>query len=167
MIFLNFIKFFVSKLNFFDYLKILFNYFLIFGLIVFDLLFIVLIFLIINFSQDLTQDSFFINLVNSTILHLSEYFNFSILHSKIYLLIFSLLIKNLIFIFQNWFFFNYIYSMSAVISKKVLRNFLHKNYEKFINLNISTYTKILTKDLDNVVGGIFQSIISITGLLVS
>ena len=99
MIFLNFIKFFVSKLNFFDFLKILFNYFLIFGLIVFDLLFIVLIFLIINFSQDLTQDSFFINLVNSTILHLSEYFNFSILHSKIYLLIFSLLIKNLIFIF--------------------------------------------------------------------
>ena len=166
MIFLNFIKFFVSKLNFFDYLKILFNYFLIFGLIVFDLLFIVLVFLIINFSQDLTQDSFFINLVNSTILHLSEYFNFSILHSKIYLLIFSLLIKNLIFIFQNWFFFNYIYSMSAVISKKVLRNFLHKNYEKFINLNISTYTKILTKDLDNVVGGIFQSIISITGDLI-
>ena len=56
--------------------------------------------------------------------------------------------------------------MSAEISKKVLRNFLHKNYEKFINLNISTYTKILTKDLDNVVGGIFQSIISITGDLI-
>ena len=56
--------------------------------------------------------------------------------------------------------------MSAAISKKVLRNFLHKNYEKFINLNISTYTKILTKDLDNVVGGIFQSIISITGDLI-
>ncbi|WP_435090542.1 ATP-binding cassette domain-containing protein [Candidatus Pelagibacter bacterium nBUS_30] len=56
--------------------------------------------------------------------------------------------------------------MSAEISKKLLRNFLHKNYEKFINLNISTYTKILTRDLDNVVGGIFQSIISITGDLI-
>ena len=105
-------------------------------------------------------------MINSVILDVSEYLNSSILYSQIYLLKFSLIIKNFIFIFQNWFFFNYIYSMSAAISKKVLRNFLHKNYEKFINLNISTYTKILTKDLDNVVGGIFQSIISITGDLI-
>jgi ABC-type transport system involved in cytochrome bd biosynthesis fused ATPase/permease subunit len=166
MIFLNFIKFFLSKLNFFDYLKILFNYILIFGLILFDLLFIVLIFLIINFSQNDIQDSFFINLINSVILDVSEYFNSSKLYSQIFLLILTLIFKNLIFIFQNWFFFNYIYSISAEISKKVLRNFLHKNYEKFISLNISTYTKILTKDLDNVMGGIFQSIISITGDLI-
>ena len=166
MIFLNFIKFFLSKLNFFDYLKILFNYILIFSLILFDLIFIILIFLIINFSQNDIQNSFLINLINSVILDVSEYFNSSILYSQILILVFSLIIKNLIFIFQNWFFFNYIYSMSAEISKKVLRNFLHKNYEKFINLNISTYTKILTKDLDNVVGGIFQSIISITGDLI-
>lgn len=166
MIFLNFIKFFLSKLNFLDYLKILFNYILIFGLILFDLLFIVLIFLIINFTENITQDSFFINLTNSVILDISENFNTSILYAKIFLLISTLIFKNLIFIFQNWFFFNYIYSMSAEISKKLLRNFLHKNYEKFINLNISTYTKILTRDLDNVVGGIFQSIISITGDLI-
>ena len=166
MIFLNFIKFFLSKLNFFDYLKILFNYILIFSLILFDLIFIILIFLIINFSQNDIQNSFLINLINSVILDVSEYFNSSIFYSQILILVFSLIIKNLIFIFQNWFFFNYIYSMSAEISKKVLRNFLHKNYEKFINLNISTYTKILTKDLDNVVGGIFQSIISITGDLI-
>ena len=166
MIFLNFVKFFISKLNFFDYLKILFNYILIFGLILFDLLFIVLIFLIINFSQNDIQNSFLINLINSVILDVSEYLNSSILYSQICLLVFLLIIKNFIFIFQNWFFFNYIYSMSAAISKEVLRNFLHKNYEKFINLNISTYTKILTKDIDNVVGGIFQSIISITGDLI-
>ena len=68
MIFLNFIKFFISKLNFFDYLKILFNYILIFSLILFDLIFIILIFLIINFSQNDIQNSFLINLINSVIL---------------------------------------------------------------------------------------------------
>ena len=166
MIFLNFIKFFISKLTISDLIKILFNYLLIFGLIIFDILFVVLIFLIINFSQNIAQDSFFIELIQSKILYISNNFNLDILYTKILFLIFALISKNLIFIFQNWFFFNYIYSMSAEISKKVLRNFLKKNYEKFINMNISTYTKILTKDLDNVVGGIFQSILSITGDLI-
>lgn len=166
MIFLNFIKFFISKLNFFDYLKILFNYILIFGLILFDLIFIVLIFLIINFSQNDIQNSFFINLINSVILDVSEYLNSSILYSQIYLLVFSLISKNLLYVLQNWFLFNYLYSLSAKISKKLLKNFLKDSYQNFINKNISTYTKIITKDIDNVFSGIYQSIITIVGDLI-
>jgi ATP-binding cassette subfamily C protein len=166
MIFFNFIIFFISKLTLKDFVKIIFNYILIFGLILLDIIFVVLIFLIINFSQNISQDGFFIELIQGKITEVSIYFDINILYSKILFLTFVLILKNIIFVFQNWYFFNYIYSMSADISKKVFRNFLSINYEKFININISTYTKILTKDLDNVVAGIFQSILSITGDLI-
>lgn len=165
MIFYKFLVFFISKLSFKDLIKIFINYLLIFFLILFDIAFVIVIFLIFN-PSNFKDSGFLSNFINDKIYIYSDIYNVEILSFKLILLVFFLISKNLIYVLQNWFLYSYLYLLSAKISKNILKNFLRDNYQNFINKNISTYTKIITKDIDNVFSGIYQSIITIIGDLI-
>ena len=163
MIFIKFLKFFYNQARIFDYVIISVNYFLIFIISFFEIFFISTVYLILNFDTNLSEAGKITSYLIGSFNDLSIYFNIDLLNMKIISLIFILTFKNFLSIFQNWFFLNYIYSLSAKKSKEIYKNFLFLKYQKFIKNNISSYIKIIMKDLDNVYSGIFSCIISILG----
>ena len=103
------VKFFFNNLEFKDCLKIIFNYFLIFLALGLEIIFITLFFLILNQQQEFTKNVF----LKEFISEFQALFGIdSSIKLYIQLLIISLVLKNLIHISQNYFFFRFIYNLT-------------------------------------------------------
>jgi ABC-type bacteriocin/lantibiotic exporter with double-glycine peptidase domain len=154
------IQFFFNHISFRDWFKIIFNYFLIFLNLILEVLFITLVFLILNQKQQTLSNTILEQfLVRFKLLFVID----NIIELYILLLIVTLVLKNLIYIFQNYFFFTVIYNL---VGKKAvdLFNFqLRSDYEFFIKNNTSTYIKYILRDNENIFNGILGSLLSAFG----
>ena len=155
------LKFFTLQLTLFDWLKILTNYFLVFFFISFEILFIFVFFLLLNQSFVSGNHSILLNFFvhKLSFLHL----NFYDIIFQIKLLIAALVFKNIIHIFQTYFFYKFIYNLTAKQSTNFFKNYINFEYFFFIKKNISTYSKIILKDVENTFVGILGLFLSIIG----
>ena len=94
--------------------------------------FISTIYLILNFDADFSDTSKLTTVLINFLDYLSAFFDLNFLNMKIIFLIFIITLKNFLTIFQNWFFLNYIYRLSAKKSKDIYKNFLNLKYQSFI-----------------------------------
>ena len=162
MIIYNYFRFFNKQLNIKDYLLILINYFLISLITILDILFIALVFLLLNINYNF-GNSFFINNINNALNNISLKFQLSFIQSEVLILLLTLFIKNFFLIFQNFFYFNFIFKLVRKKSAEVFRNYLNLDYKSFIKKNNSYYVKNVSREVDNVFLGIFSSLIVIVG----
>jgi ABC-type bacteriocin/lantibiotic exporter with double-glycine peptidase domain len=162
MIIYNYFRFFNKQLNIKDYLLILINYFLISLITILDILFIALVFLLLNINYNF-GNSFFINNINNVLNNISLKFQLSFIQSEVLILLLTLFIKNFFLIFQNFFYFNFIFKLVRKKSAEVFRNYLNLDYKSFIKKNNSYYVKNVSREVDNVFLGIFSSLIVIVG----
>jgi len=155
------ITFFFKQIEKKIWFKVFFNYFLIFCLIISELLFLSNFFILVNSQSISTLDNNFINQLN--VLILNSFNNFSFTETLLILLIFFLILKNVINLYQVYFQFSFIYNLTAQKASKLLKIYLNKNYEDFLKKDISIYIKQITRDIEHVFAGIFGLIISIAG----
>ena len=155
------LKFFILQLTFVDWIKILTNYFLVFFIIFFEIIFILVFFLLLNQSFAKGNQGFILNFFidKLSFLHL----NFDDIIFQIQLLIAALVSKNIIQIFQTFFFHKFIYNLTARQSTFFFKNYINSKYFLFIRKNISTYSKIILKDVENSFVGILGLLLFIIG----
>jgi ABC-type multidrug transport system ATPase subunit len=155
------LKFFTLQLTLFDWIKILINYFLVFCFIFFELVFILVFFLLLNQSFLKSNQNFLLTFIidKLSFLHL----NFYDIVFQIKLLIATLFFKNIIQIFQTYFFYKFIFNLTALQSTNFFKNYINFEYFSFIKKNISTYSKIILKDVENSFVGILGLFLSIIG----
>jgi ABC-type bacteriocin/lantibiotic exporter with double-glycine peptidase domain len=78
-------------------------------------------------------------------------------------LCFCIILKNIFQLYQNFFFNNFIYKLTAKKATSIFSHYLNFDYEKFKKRNISTYSKNILRDVENVILGIFGFWIYIIG----
>ena len=76
--------------------------------------------------------------------------NFGATEINILILVFFLFSKNILSIFHLAYFNGFIFNLSVQKSSILLKSFLSKSYQDFIKKDISTYTKQLVRDVENV-----------------
>ncbi len=154
-------NFFINQIDKKIWFKVFFNYILIFLLIISELLFLSNFFLLVNSQSATALDNNIINQIN--VLILNTFKNFSYTEIILIFLIFFLILKNILSLYQVYFQFSFVYKLTAEKASKLLKNYLHKNYEDFLKKDISIYIKQTTRDIEYVFAGIFGLIISILG----
>ena len=158
---LNIVNFFKKHLGAKDFFKIFFSFFLNFFVIFFEIIFITLIFLFLNSETKTENNNFLIDFLINFIQKLSFQYDLSVIQGIVLLITFSLIIKNLMLIFNNWFLSNFIYNLSAKKNTEVFSNYLRKNYLDFIKNDISYYSKNINKEVYHVFSGVLQSLVQI------
>jgi ATP-binding cassette subfamily C protein len=155
------LKFFILQFTLFDWIKILTNYFLVFFFIFFELVFIFVFFLLLNQSFVKGNHSILLNFFidKLSFLHL----NFYDIIFQIKILILAIIFKNIVQIFQTYFFYKFIYNLTAKQSTNFFKNYINFEYFFFIKKNISTYSKIILKDVENSFQGILGLFLTIIG----
>ena len=143
------------------WLKVFFNYFLISGLIVTELLFLTYFFILVNDQSTNFIDNNLINNFNIQVLNFFDGISYN--ETLLLLLIFFLILKNFLNLYQVYFQFSFIYALTVKKASNLLKIYLDKNYEDFLKKDISIYIKQITRDIEHVFAGIFGLIISIVG----
>ena len=158
----KFVYFFFNYLKLNDWLKIVFNYLLVLFTIIFEILFIYLFFIIINKNDNLENQEKFINKI---FLFFNNYLKLDLynINNQIFFLCFLLFTKNIFQLYQNYFFNDFIYKLTARKATNIFSNYLNFDYEKFKKRNISTYSKNILRDVENVILGILGVWIYIIG----
>jgi ATP-binding cassette subfamily C protein len=158
----KFIFFFLNYLKLNDWIKIFINYLLVFFTMIFEILFIYFFYLILNKNSNFENEEKFINKI---ILLINNYLelDFYILSNQILFLCFCIIFKNIFQLYQNFFFNNFIYKLTAKKATSIFSHYLNFDYEKFKKRNISTYSKNILRDVENVILGIFGFWIYIIG----
>ena len=154
-------NFFIKQIEKKIWFKVFLNYIFIFLLIISELLFLSNFFLLVNSQSSTVLDNNLINQINVFILN--SFNNFSYTEILLIFLIFFLILKNILSLYQVYFQFSFVYKLTAEKASKLLKNYLHKNYEDFLKKDISIYIKQTTRDIEYVFAGIFGLIISILG----
>lgn len=155
------IIFFFKQIEKKIWFKVFFNYFLIFGLILTELLFLTYFFILVNDQSTNLIDNSLINNFNTQVLNFFEGISYN--ETILLLLIFFLIIKNFLNLYQVYFQFSFIYALTVKKASLLLKIYLDKNYEDFLKKDISIYIKQITRDIEHVFAGIFGLIISIIG----
>lgn len=157
-------KFFVKQIELKVWLKIVVNFILQFSIVLSEILFLSIFFLILN--QDLGVSTFKI-LIEKLELYIFPFFeSLTITEIYILMLIGFLFLKNILLIAQNIYYNTIIFKLSADKSAQVLRSYMDKSYDVFSKKEISIYVKQLVKDVENVFVGIFGLIISFIGEII-
>ena len=161
MTLIKLLKFFIKEINFKTWLNVLINFVIQFSVIISEILFLSTFFLLLNQKKDTNLFSTFFDKIEY---YFTSYFReHSLTEIYIGLLIFFLIIKNVLTLFQNVFLNNFIFSVSSQKSAKILESYLSKSYENFSKKEISIYLKQLVRDVENVFVGIFGLIINFIG----
>jgi ABC-type bacteriocin/lantibiotic exporter with double-glycine peptidase domain len=161
MTLIKLLKFFIKEINFKTWLNVLINFVIQFSVIISEILFLSTFFLLLNQKKDTNLFSIFFDKIEY---YFTPYFKeHSLTEIYIGLLIFFLITKNILTLFQNVFLNNFIFSVSSQKSAKILESYLSKSYENFSKKEISIYLKQLVRDVENVFVGIFGLIINFIG----
>jgi ABC-type bacteriocin/lantibiotic exporter with double-glycine peptidase domain len=155
------LKFFILQFTIFDWIKIFINYFLVFFFIFFEVVFISVFFLLLNQSFLKSNQNFLLTFVIDKLGFLNLNFNDIVFQIK--LLIATLFFKNIVQIFHTYFFYKFIFNLTANQSTNFFKNYINFEYFYFIKKNISTYSKIILKDVENSFVGILGLFLSIIG----
>ncbi|MDC1176450.1 ATP-binding cassette domain-containing protein [Candidatus Pelagibacter sp.] len=158
------LKFFLGNITFFNLIQVLINFLLIFLIILAELLFLSAFFLLLNQFSDSQIFSIFFNFLEKNLPYFVD--SYSLTEIYILILIFFLIFKNLLTIFQQYFYSKFIHKIAAEKSSEVLNFYMSKNFESFSKKELSTYTKQIIRDVENVFLGIFGLIISFIGELI-
>lgn len=156
--------FFFKEIDKIVWFKAFVNYFLIFGLILSELLFLSNFFILINGQDNIIENNTLIVQLNYFINNSFE--NFTSSEGLLILLIFFLILKNILNLYQNYFQFNFIYNLAVIKASKLLKVYLFKNYQDFTKKDLSVYIKQITRDIEHVFVGIFGLLISTFGDLI-
>ena len=158
----KFVYFFLNYLKLNDWLKIVVNYLLVFFTIIFEILFIYLFFIIINKNDNLENQEKFINKI---FLFFNNFLKLDLynINNQIFFLCLLLFTKNIFQLYQNYFFNDFIYKLTARKASNIFSNYLNFDYEKFKKRNISTYSKNILRDVENIILGILGLWIYIIG----
>jgi len=151
-------KFFIKQIELKVWLKIVVNFILQFSIVLSEVLFLSIFFLILN--QDLGSTTLRAP-IEKLELYIFPMFK-SLTKTEIYILMLIgfLLIKNILSIIQNIYYNRVIFKLSADKSAQVLKSYMNKSYDIFSKKEVSIYVKQLVKDVENVFVGIFGLIIS-------
>tara|TARA_B110000483_G_scaffold13209_1_gene15033 strand:+ start:3187 stop:4866 length:1680 start_codon:yes stop_codon:yes gene_type:complete len=161
MTLIKLLKFFIKEINFKTWLNVLINFVIQFSIIISEILFLSTFFLLLNQKKDTNLFSTFFDKIEY---YFTTYFKeHSLTEIYIGLLIFFLITKNILTLFQNVFLNTFIFSISSQKSAKILESYLSKSYENFSKKEISIYLKQLVRDVENVFVGIFGLIINFIG----
>jgi len=160
---LKIFNFFIGKITFLNFVDVLINFFLIFLIILTELLFLSAFFLLLNQFNDSQIFSIFFNLIENNMPNLGK--SFSLTETYIIILIFFLILKNILIVFQKYYYSTLIHKIASEKSSEILNFYLSKNFELFSKKEVSVYTKQIIRDVENVFLGIFGLIISFVGEL--
>ena len=156
--------FFFKEIDKTVWFKVFVNYFLILGLILSELLFLSNFFILINGQDNIIENNKLIVQLNNFINNSFE--NFTSSEGLLILLIFFLILKNILNLYQNYFQFNFIYNLAVIKASKLLKVYLFKSYQDFTKKDLSVYIKQITRDIEHVFVGIFGLLISTFGDLI-
>jgi ABC-type bacteriocin/lantibiotic exporter with double-glycine peptidase domain len=158
----KFISFYFNYLKLKDFFKIAINYLLVFLTIIFEILFLYLFFIIINKNDNVDNQEQF---TSKIILFINNYYSLNLynIENLIFILCLFLFLKNIFQLYQNYFFNNFIYKLTANKATNIFSNYLNFNYETFKKRNISTYSKNVLRDVENIILGILGLWIYIIG----
>ena len=164
MKFSEIINFYIREVDSWTWFKVFINFLFYFVIIISEILFLSSFFLMLN-KETKTEilNIFFIKLEFFVI---QIFDNLSVTAIYLLILIFFLLLKNILSIFQLIFYNNFIFKLAVKKSSKLLSSYLLKTFEEFSKTDISIYTKQLVRDVEAVFVGIFGLIITFTNELI-
>ena len=151
-------KFFVKQIEFKVWLQVAVNFVLQLSIVLSEILFLSIFFLILNQSIEVSTFSLLIEKLEVYIFPIFK--NFTLTEVYILMLIGFLFLKNILLIIQSIYYNTIIFKLSADKSAQVLKAYMDKSYDVFSKKEISIYVKQLVKDVENVFVGIFGLIIS-------
>ena len=156
--------FFINEIKFQTWIKVFINFIIQSIVILSELLFLSTFFLILN--QSINS-----NLLNVFVENLNKYIvpfftSFSQVEFYILVLIFFLVLKNIMIIFQNIYYQKFMFKLTAEKSAQVLQSYMDKSFDLFSKVEISIYIKQLVKDVENVFIGIFGLTVSFIGEII-
>ena len=156
-------KFFIEQVEFKVWLKIIVNFIIQFSIILSEILFLSVFFLVLNQGLDNSNVEIIIKKLEEYIFPIFE--NLSATEVYILMLIGILLLKNILLFFQNIYYNRFIFKLTADKSAQILKAYMDKSYDIFSKKEISIYIKQLIKDVEGVFVGIFGLIIAFVGEL--
>ena len=151
-------KFFVKQIEFKMWLQIAVNFILQFSIVLSEISFLSIFFLILNQNIDVSTFSLLIEKLEVYIFPIFE--SLTVTEIYILMLIGFLFLKNILLIIQSIYYNTIIFKLSADKSAQVLKSYMDKSYDVFSKKEISIYVKQLVRDVENVFVGIFGLIIS-------
>ena len=157
-------RFFLKEIELKIWFKVIVNFILQFTIILAEILFLSIFFLILNQGTNSNIFKIFIEKIEIYIVPFFETFS----NTEIYilLLIFFLVIKNILSIIHNIYYNSFIFKLSTEKSSQILKSYMDKSYDIFSKKEISIYIKQLVKDVEGVFVGIFGLIVSFIGELI-
>ena len=157
----NTIKFLFSQIGRKNWISVIFNYFLVLFITLSDVIFLGIFYLLLNKQVD----SKFINIFLDNLNFLNEKYLLNYDLTKVYILflVFFLILKNILFIFQNYFYSNFIHNITLDKSSKLLSVYFSLDFESFNKKESSIYIKQILRDVDAAFLGIFGLVISFFG----
>ena len=159
MRFFKIIFFFLNQTKKKTWVYILLNYFIVLFITFSEIIFIGLFYLLLNKKVGSRTLDFFLNKLDI----LNNKFFIDLEQNKFYilLLVFFLFIKNILFLFQSYFYQRFIHNIVLNKSSEILGTLFNLDFETFNKKEISIYVKEIIKDVVSVFLGIFGNIISI------
>ena len=158
------LKFFINQVEFKVWLKLVVHFILQFLIVLSEILFLSIFFLILN--QDLGVSNFKIVIEKLELYIFPIFETFTATEIYILMLIGFLFLKNILSIYQNIYYNTIIFKLSADKSAQVLKSYMDKSYDAFSKKEISIYVKQIVKDVENVFVGIFGIVISFIGEII-
>jgi ABC-type multidrug transport system ATPase subunit len=157
----NTIKFLFSQIERKNWISVILNYFLVLFITLSDVIFLGIFYLLLNKQVD----SKFINIFLDNLNFLNEKYLLNYDLTKVYILflVFFLIFKNILIIFQNYFYSNFIHNITSDKSSKLLSVYFNLDFESFNKKESSIYIKQILRDVDAAFLGIFGLVISFFG----
>ena len=148
MSFLELINFFRKEIEAKVWFKVVIKFFLNLSIVFSEIFFLSAFFLILNKKIESNAFNFFYEKLETYFYNFFQ--NFGATEINILILVFFLFSKNILSIFHLAYFNGFIFNLSVQKSSILLKSFLSKSYQDFIKKDISTYTKQLVRDVENV-----------------
>jgi len=145
---LELINFFRKEIEAKVWFKVLIKFILHLSIVFSEIFFLSAFFLILNKKIESNIFNFFYEKLENYFLNFFQ--NFGSTEINILILVFFLFSKNILSIFHLAYFNGFIFSLSVKKSSILLKSFLSKSYQDFNKKDISTYTKQLVRDVENV-----------------
>lgn len=142
------INFFRKEIDVKVWFKVVIKFILHLSIVFSEIFFLSAFFLILNKKIDSNIFNFFYEKLENYFLNFFQ--NFGSTEINILILVFFLFSKNILSIFHLAYFNGFIFSLSVKKSSTLLKSFLSKSYQDFNKKDISTYTKQLVRDVENV-----------------
>jgi ATP-binding cassette subfamily C protein len=157
----NTVKFVFSQIEIKNWVYVIINYFLVLFITLSDVFFLGIFYLLLNNNVD----SKFFNIILSNLNFFNKKYllDYDLTQIYILLLFFFLSLKNILNLFQNYFYSNFIHNIVLNKSSKILSVYFSLDFETFNKKELSIYTKQVLKDVESAFLGIFGLIISFFG----